>query len=58
MAKVRTTEDNISPASTFSGKYVTTIKDKEGTVGRARGTTRKSSRQKAEDDYDTKKRGS
>jgi len=57
MAKVRTTEDKLSPASTFGGNWVTKIEDKDGTVGRGRGSTPESSRERAEDDYDTKIRG-
>jgi hypothetical protein len=57
MAKVRTHEDNISPASTFGGKYVTKIEGKSGTTGKGRGSTPEKSRERAEDDYDTKKRG-
>jgi len=57
MAKVRTFEDKISPAGTFGGNWVTRIEDKEGTVGRGRGSTPDQSREKAEDDYDTKTRG-
>ena len=57
MAKVRHHEDHISPAGTFSGDHVTTIEDKEGTKATGRGFTKSDSRQAAEDDYDTKKRG-
>ena len=57
MAKITTVKDSISPASTFSGSYVTRIKDSEGTEGRGRGHTREQSRELAEKDYDDKTRG-
>jgi hypothetical protein len=56
MAKVRTFEDKISPAGTFSGDWVTRIEEKDGTVSRGRGHTAEQSRQRAEDDYDDKHR--
>ena len=57
MAKVRTFEDKISPAGTFSGNWVTTITEKDGTTSKGRGYTPEQSRQNAEDKYDDKHRG-
>jgi hypothetical protein len=57
MAKVEHTTDNISPASTFSGKHVTTITTKNGDKFSARGHSKENSRAKAEEKYDTDRRG-
>lgn len=57
MAKVRTHYDPVSPIGLVTGKYYTTITDKDGETVTARGTTREDSRQNAEDKYDEKVRG-
>lgn len=57
MAKVEHHVDNISPASTFSGKHVTKITTKNGDTFTARGSTKEKSRENAEERYDTDRRG-
>jgi hypothetical protein len=57
MAKVRTFEDKLSPASTFGGNWVRKITEKDCTVSSGRGWSPERSRQRAEDSYDDKHRG-
>jgi len=45
MAKVRTHEDKISPAGTFSGNWVTKIEDKEAPSEKDGDSLRKSTRE-------------
>lgn len=57
MAKVTHREDNISPASTFGGKHITDIETENGDKFSGRGHTKEQSREKAEEKYDTDRRG-